>query len=261
MSALQATARGKLVFTDEMLRAFFLTPAAKSIKPDFAMSLKPDEAFERFSEVRWAWNGGKKQCVWCGGDKLYEFGRVRLGLYRCKACARDFSTTSKTVFASRKMPHKSILAGIGFRLHEGLNAHQLHLEIGVTYKTAWAFAKQCKIYAPPVDPKARWPYLNENRGEANALVLKVNKLVARDLPEQVRADVAQDLILGVLAGDFSEDELAAHVKKCVTKHYRTIEKNQFRDLSWDAPVPGTDGGRWDDLVSSERYDEAREWVR
>lgn len=63
----------------------------------------------------------------------------RPGLYQCKECNEQFTVTVGTVYERSKIPLNKWLMAI-FMLNagkKGTSAHQIHRQLGVTYKTAW----------------------------------------------------------------------------------------------------------------------------
>lgn len=249
-------ARGAIIFTEEQ-RNFLLSPAAKALKPAEAKVLRADEAYERFKDVRWGWQSGKPYCPRCGHEKVYERNNRRF--FKCAKCGRDFSVTTRTVFASRKLPYETILQAIALRVHDPRNALQSSYTLGVSYKTAWNLAKVLKTFVGNIQPKTReaqWPYLDRPaaaRSDGADLIMRVNNVLPRQLPEQVRAEVAQDIIVGVLAGEISEAALAAEVLRYVREHYRRMEW-RFDTFSLDQPRPGTDRQSWHEFLSDYKPD-------
>src|SRR3954466_1084923 len=61
-------------------RSFLLSPAARMLRPTEAARLTDDEAYERFKEIRWSWQGGKPSCHRCGHERIYEFRKTRRDL-------------------------------------------------------------------------------------------------------------------------------------------------------------------------------------
>lgn len=63
----------------------------------------------------------------------------RPGVHKCYICKKPFSVTVGTVFERSKIPlNKWILAAhLMASSKKGISAHQLHRQLGVTYKTAW----------------------------------------------------------------------------------------------------------------------------
>jgi transposase-like protein len=70
----------------------------------------------------------------------------RAGVYKCKACEKQFTVTVGTVFERSHIPlHKWMLAlHLMVASKKGMSAHQLHRMLGVTYKTAWFMAHRIR---------------------------------------------------------------------------------------------------------------------
>ncbi len=98
-----------------------------------------DAAREYLEKTRWA---GGVLCPHCKGkDKCTKLAgkKHRPGVYQCGNCRKQFTVTVGTVFERSKVPlNKWLLAThLMAASKKGISAHQLHREIGVTYKTAW----------------------------------------------------------------------------------------------------------------------------
>jgi hypothetical protein len=70
------------------------------------------------------------------------------------------------------------------------------------------------------------------------------------LPDQVRSDVAHDLIVDLLEGKITEADLKKVVPQYVSRHYAGYD-NRFSTLSLDQPVPGTVNQRWDERIAAD----------
>jgi transposase-like protein len=71
------------------------------------------QAESAFVSIRWASTNGKAVCPHCECPTCYEARRPNGTLrFRCKACRKDFSLTSGTLFAFHKMPLQTYLAAI-----------------------------------------------------------------------------------------------------------------------------------------------------
>jgi hypothetical protein len=66
--------------------------------------------------------------------------------WRCKACRKDFSVTSGTLFAFHKMPLRSYLMAIAIFANEGKGKSMLALsrDLGTQYKTAFVLAHKMR---------------------------------------------------------------------------------------------------------------------
>ena len=97
------------------------------------------ETAVQFSLMRWAKNCGEPYCPGCGSTRIYDY-RCR-AVMKCADCKRQFSDTSGTIFASRKLDVKSMLMAtmLFANAAKGYPALQLSRDLGVQYKTAFAF--------------------------------------------------------------------------------------------------------------------------
>lgn len=121
----------------DMSAHFLLSPAAKTLSLVKVMRMSDDEAREAFRNIRWAATDGTPVCPKCGSCEAYDL-RTRQ-VYKCKACAKQFSLTSGTIFASRKLAVRDILAAIAIFINgaKGYSALQLSRDLSIDYKTAF----------------------------------------------------------------------------------------------------------------------------
>lgn len=99
--------------------------------------MSDDEAYAAFKAVRFADNGGEPSCPHCKSGVCYTYAARRL--FKCKACARQFTVTSGTIFASRKLFFWEILTAIAMFTSgsSGVSALKLGRVLGRSYKTAF----------------------------------------------------------------------------------------------------------------------------
>lgn len=105
-----------------------------------------DEARKFLEKTRWP---DGPICPHCGvlDEATALHGKThRKGLYQCKACHKQFSVTVGTIFERSKVPlHKWLLAThLMTSSKKGYSAHQLHRNLGVTYKTSWFMAHRIR---------------------------------------------------------------------------------------------------------------------
>lgn len=64
---------------------------------------------------------------------------VRPGVYKCKACRKQFTVTVGTIFEGSRIPLNKWLIAIYMMCasKKGVSAHQLHRQLKITYKSAW----------------------------------------------------------------------------------------------------------------------------
>ncbi|MBC8158704.1 MAG: IS1595 family transposase, partial [Alphaproteobacteria bacterium] len=102
------------------------------------------EAYEAFSAIRWVANDGEPFCPRCGCVAVYEYRSRRI--YKCQGCESQFSITTATIFASRKLPIRDLLASIAIFVNgaKGISALQLSRDLDVQYKTAFVLAHKLR---------------------------------------------------------------------------------------------------------------------
>jgi transposase-like protein len=64
---------------------------------------------------------------------------VRAGVYKCKACRKQFTVRVGTIFEDSHIPLSKWLAAIHLMTSskKGISSHQLSRELGITLKSAW----------------------------------------------------------------------------------------------------------------------------
>ncbi len=82
-----------------MTQHFLLSAAARTLSLREIYKAGEDAAYETFKRLRW--QDGEPVCPECGCVECYEISTRRK--FKCAACYRQFSVTSGTIFASRKM--------------------------------------------------------------------------------------------------------------------------------------------------------------
>ncbi len=127
-----------------MSQHFLLSAKARTLSLARVMRLSDDEAFETFKAIRFAMTDGEPFCSKCGGATVYEYTARRI--FKCKACQGQFSVTSGTIFASRKMPLRDLLAAIAIFVNgaKGHSALQLSRDLDCQYKTAFVLAHKLR---------------------------------------------------------------------------------------------------------------------
>jgi transposase-like protein len=123
---------------------FLLSSAARSLSLAKVMRMSDDEAFAAMKAIRWASTDGEPFCPKCGCLAVYTYAARRL--FKCKACGAQFSVTSGTIFASRKLPIRDYLAAIAIFVNgaKGYAALQLSRDLDVQYKTAFVLSHKLR---------------------------------------------------------------------------------------------------------------------
>jgi len=123
---------------------FLLSAKARTLSLAKVMQLSDAEAYETFKAIRWAANDGDAICPRCGSCEAYEY-RARL-IFKCKDCGAQFSVTTDTIFASRKMAYRDLLAAIAIFVNgaKGISSLQLSRDLDCQYKTAFVLAHKLR---------------------------------------------------------------------------------------------------------------------
>jgi ribosomal protein L37AE/L43A len=106
--------------------------------------MSEDEAREAFRQIRWCDTGGEPACPRCG-CLTHSFLTTRK-LWKCRGCSHQFSVTSQTLFASRKLPMRDYLLAIAIFVNgaKGHSALQLSRDLGCAYKSAFVLAHKLR---------------------------------------------------------------------------------------------------------------------
>jgi transposase-like protein len=107
--------------------------------------MSDEEAEATFRRIRWT--DGKPVCPHCACPTVYDCRKANgAPRWRCKACRKDFSVTSGTLFAFHKMPLRNYLAAIAIFCNEvkGKSALALSRDLDVQYKTAFVLAHKLR---------------------------------------------------------------------------------------------------------------------
>jgi hypothetical protein len=89
---------------------FLLSAAARTLSLRSIHAEGERAAYRRFCALRWPETDGRPVCPACGCLDVHDL-RTRQR-FKCAACHRQFSVTSGTTFASRKLSFVDLLAAI-----------------------------------------------------------------------------------------------------------------------------------------------------
>ncbi len=123
---------------------FLLSARARTLSVASVARLSEEEARATFRAIRWADTDGQPVCPRCACVACYEY--ASLPLFKCQACGHQFSVTSGTIFAHRKLPVRDYLMAIALFVNgaKGLSALQLSRDLDVQYKTAFVLAHKLR---------------------------------------------------------------------------------------------------------------------
>ncbi len=103
-----------------MSQHFLLSKEARTLSLGSVLRLTDDEAYAAFKAIRFAETEGEPVCPKCGCLKVYEFTSRKILEY--SGCKAQFTLTSGTIFASRKLAIRDILAAIAIFMN-GAKGH------------------------------------------------------------------------------------------------------------------------------------------
>lgn len=127
-----------------MPQHFLLSSAAKTLSLKAVMRMSDEEAHEAFRQIRWADSAGEPCCPRCACLAVYAYTTRRL--WKCKGCGHQFSATSGTIFAGRKLEMRDYLLAVAIFCNgaKGVSALQLSRDLDVQYKTAFVLAHKLR---------------------------------------------------------------------------------------------------------------------
>jgi transposase-like protein len=116
---------------------FLLSTAARTLSLAKVMRMSDQEAWETFKAIRWASTEGDPVCPRCSCVEIYNLSDNRR--FKCAGCYHKFSVTSGTIFASRKLAIRDLLAAIAIFVNGAKGYAALHLsrDLDCQYKTAF----------------------------------------------------------------------------------------------------------------------------
>lgn len=125
-----------------MAQHFLLSAAARTLSLREIYKGGEAQAYETFKRMRW--EDGEPVCPDCGCCESYEITTRRK--FKCKACGRQYSVTSGTIFASRKMAFVDLLAAICIFVNavKGVSSLQLSRDLDCQYKTAFVLSHKLR---------------------------------------------------------------------------------------------------------------------
>jgi len=126
------------------MQHFLLSAAARTLSLKTVFSMGEEKAYETFRRLRWAETEGEAVCPKCGCVETYDISTRRR--FKCVACYHQFSVTSGTIFASRKLSFTDLLAAITIFVNgaKGVAALQLSRDLDVQYKTAFVLSHKLR---------------------------------------------------------------------------------------------------------------------
>jgi transposase-like protein len=123
---------------------FLLSATARSVSLRSVYIMGEERAYETFCKLRWLETEGEPVCPRCGCLNAYRVSTRRK--FKCASCHHQFSVTSGTIFASRKLSFADLLGAIVIFANavKGISALQLSRDLHCQYKTAFVLAHKIR---------------------------------------------------------------------------------------------------------------------
>jgi transposase-like protein len=139
-----------------MSQHFLLSSAARTLSLATVARMSDEEAWNAFKAIRWSDTQGEPVCPRCGCLDFYAYKTRKV--FRCQGCSHQFTVTSGTIFASRKMPIRDYLLAIAIFVNgaKGHSALQLSRDLNCQWKSAYVLSMKLReaIAAEVADQKA-----------------------------------------------------------------------------------------------------------
>jgi transposase-like protein len=127
-----------------MAQHFLLSAKARTLSLKSIYEAGEANNYETFRKLRWSATNGAAVCPHCGGVDPYEITTRRR--FKCRACGKQFSVTSGTILASRKMSFTDLMAAICIIANaaKGISALQLARDLDCQHKRAFVLAHKIR---------------------------------------------------------------------------------------------------------------------
>ena len=127
-----------------MAQHFLLSAKARTISLKSVYQMGEAKAYALFCSLRWPETEGSAVCPRCGCSDAYDIPSRRK--FQCKACGHQFSVTSGTIFAGRKLAFTDLLAAIVLFVNgaKGVSALQISRDLDCQYKTAYVLCHKLR---------------------------------------------------------------------------------------------------------------------
>ncbi|ESZ24036.1 IS1595 family transposase [Mesorhizobium sp. L2C084A000] len=127
-----------------MAQHFLLSAESRTLSLKEIYKGGEEKAYDTFKRLRWASTQAEPVCPKCGCLDHYDIPTRRK--FKCAACGAQFSVTSRTIFASRKLSFVDLLAAICLFVNgaKGMSAVQFSRDLDVQYKTAFVLAHKLR---------------------------------------------------------------------------------------------------------------------
>lgn len=131
---------------------------------------------------------------------------------------------------------------VGYKASRGRHAYRLFIGMD-NERRPWRTPEWYEARKPvrlPIEPLSEfYPYITKRPTEEHDFLMAVDSLVPKYLPNATRADVCQDMIVAILSGDVTLDNLKDGLPKYL-KMFMKGAPSKYGHLSLDGPAGGND---------------------
>lgn len=97
----------------------------------------------------------------------------------------------------------------------------------------------------------RWPFWTSEKKYPD-IVMEVDNIVGRNISEQIRADVCQDILLDIVSGKIMLQDVKRFLKDYIKKQYNLFS-NKFNTVSLDSKIKGYDNLKIGDTIEASVF--------
>jgi hypothetical protein len=176
-----------------MCQHFLLSAQARTLSLKEVYRGGEEKAYDTFRRLRWQETNGDPVCPRCGCCEAYEITTRRR--FKCAGCYHQYSVTSGTIFASRKLSFMDILAAIAIFVNavKGLSALQLARDLDafvLAHKLREALANEMTGVALGGEVEIDGCYIGGHMRPANKVEDRVDRRLKENRSDRRRVVVA-----------------------------------------------------------------------
>ncbi len=193
------------------------------------------------------------KCRTCGGTRLHFMQSAKR--YKCRDCYDQFSEKIGTIMQNSALPVGTWASGAWLLANAaGMTSVRMAELLAVTQLTAWRMCQKFNRHSDRLEVAGRpapvryvawqrpvkeisehYPYTPSRDDSANAIVKAVYEIVLRDCPQQMRADVSQELLLRIFSGETTLETCRELIPELRKDNWLYAEKFHTH-VSINAPV-------------------------
>lgn len=120
-----------------MAQHFLLSSRARTLSLDAVLGMDEEAARAKFTQLRWPDTDGEPVCPECGSLKHWTLAEGCK--WKCQGCGLQFTATSRTILASRKLSFRKLLGVVALFANGvlGVSACRMSRDLCISYKAAF----------------------------------------------------------------------------------------------------------------------------